>query len=83
MSLLLILSHCVKVMGIYVKFYHDHSTNMVMSRDPAANFEKFISRLILFEILEQVTKFGGNWLKNKNLLAKNKTRGEKHLPKCL
>ena len=30
-----------KVMGIYVKFYHDHSPNMVMSRDPGCNLEKF------------------------------------------
>ena len=27
-------------MGIYVKLYHDHSPNMVMSRDPT-NFENF------------------------------------------
>ena len=28
-------------MGIYVKFYHDHSLKIVMSRDPAAKFQKF------------------------------------------
>ena len=27
-------------MGIYVMFYHDHSTNMVMSRDPGRKFRK-------------------------------------------
>ena len=26
-------------MGIYVKFYNDHSQNMVMSREPAANLK--------------------------------------------
>ena len=25
-------------MGIYAKFYHDHSPNMVMSRDPGYKF---------------------------------------------
>ena len=30
-----------KVMGIYVKFYHDHSLNMVMSRALEAKFENF------------------------------------------
>ena len=28
-------------MGIYVKFYHDHSPNMVMPRDPGSKFRKF------------------------------------------
>ena len=28
-------------MGIYVKFYHDHSPNMVMSRDPGYKFRNF------------------------------------------
>ena len=30
------------VMGIYVKFYHDHSLNMVMSLDPGCKFRKFL-----------------------------------------
>ena len=28
-------------MGIYVKFYHDHSRNMVMSRGPGCKFRNF------------------------------------------
>ena len=31
-----------KVMGIYVKFYHDHSPNMVMSCDPGCKFWKLL-----------------------------------------
>ena len=31
-----------KVIGIYVKFYHDQSLNMVMSRDPGYKFRKFL-----------------------------------------
>ena len=46
-------------MGIYVKFYHNHSTNMVMSRDPGCKFQKFLFfRLILYQILGKVTKLG-------------------------
>ena len=30
-----------KVMGIYVKFYHDQSPNIVMSCDPGSKFRKF------------------------------------------
>ena len=29
-------------MGIYVKFYHDHPPNMVMSHDPGFNFRKLL-----------------------------------------
>ena len=35
-----------KVMGIYVKFglfYHNHSPNMVMSRDSSYKFRKFLT----------------------------------------
>ena len=39
-----------KVMGIYVKFYHDQSPNIVMSCDPGSNFRKFF----------RVTTFLGN-----------------------
>ena len=69
-----------KVMCIYVKFYHDHSPNMVISRDPGCKFRKFLflSRSILN--FRKVTKFEGNWLKNEKLQARNKTRGGKHPP---
>ena len=59
-------------MGIYVKFYRDHSPNMVLSRDPKQQILKiFIFRLILYQISGEVTKFGGNWLKNKKVTGKN------------
>ena len=32
-----------EVTGIYVKFYHGHSPNMVMSRDPGSKFRTFLS----------------------------------------
>ena len=61
-----------KVMGIYVKFYHDHSPNMVLSRDPKQQNSKiFMFRLILYYISGKDTKFGGNWLKNKKVTGKN------------
>ena len=56
-------------MGIYVKFYHAHSLNMVLSRDPKQQI--FIFRLILYQISGKVTKFGENWLKNKKVTGKN------------
>ena len=31
-----------KVMGIYVKFYHDQQPNMVRSRDSGCKFPKFL-----------------------------------------
>ena len=38
-----------KVMGIYVKFYLDHLSNMVLSRDPKQQILKiFIFGLILY-----------------------------------
>ena len=35
----------------------------------------FIFRLILYQILGKVTRFGENWLKNKTLQAKTNWRG--------
>ena len=62
-------------MGIYVKFYHDHSTNI-------PNFY-FLPKSILN--FRKVTKFGGNWLKNEKVTGKCKTRGGRHPlpPQCL
>ena len=31
-----------KVIAIYVKFYHENSPNMVLSRDPGSKFRKFL-----------------------------------------
>ena len=42
MSLLLNLSHCVKCYGHLCQIYHDHSPNMVMSRDPGFKLRKFL-----------------------------------------
>ena len=64
-------------MYIYVKFYHDHSPNMVCHMTLAANLENFyfLSNPILN--FRKVTKFDGNWHKNEKLQAINKTRGGK------
>ena len=43
--ILLNLSHCVQCYGIHVKFYHENSQIMVMSRDPSYNFENYIFAL--------------------------------------
>ena len=73
-----------KVMGIYVKFtkithqiwsYHvtltSNSVNFYLSPNSVLNFRK-------------VAKFGGNWLKNKKLQAKNKSGVENNPPRqCL
>ena len=71
-----------KAMGIYVKFYHDHSPNMVVSRVPGLKFGKFsfFFCLILYQTLEKVTKFGGNWLKNKSYMQKAKLGVENKPP---
>ena len=64
-----------KGMGIYVKFTENHSTNKVMSLDPGLNSENvyFWPNSILN--FRKVTKFGGNWLKNKNVTGKKTNWG--------
>ena len=57
-------------MGICLKVYHDHSLNMVMSLDPDYKFRKLLFSPNLVLILGKVTKFGGNWLKNKKVTGK-------------
>ena len=64
-------------MGIYVTFYHYHSPNMVMSRDSGYKFRKNFLRLILYLNLRKITKFGGNWLKNKKVTGKKQNSGWK------
>ena len=68
-------------MGIYVKFYHDHSSNMVMSRDPSSkyfkNFYFWPNSILNFR---KSYKFGGNWLKNKNVTGKKQNSGWKTPP---
>ena len=62
-------------MDIYVKFYHDHSPSMVMSRDPGYKFEKFYfspNSMLNFKKSYQVWR--------KLLQAKHKTRGGKQPP---
>ena len=70
-------------MRIYVKFYHDHSPNMARHVTLATNFEDFYFSPNFTLNFRKVTKFEGNWLKNKTLQAKNKTRGAKHPPPVL
>ena len=69
-----------KVIGIYVKFYHDHSPVMVISRYPGYKFRKFyfLSNSILH--FGKVTKFGENWLNNKNVTGKKQNSGWKTPP---
>ena len=59
-------------MGIYVKFYHDHSLNMVMSRALAANFENvyFSSNSVLN--FKKSYQFGGIDSRTKKLQEKAK-----------
>ena len=61
-----------KVMGIYVKFYHDHSPNMVLSLDPKQQISKiFIFRLVLyFKFQEKLPNLGGIGSRTKKLQAK-------------
>ena len=65
-----------KVIGIYVKF--TKATHQIWSSHVTlvSNSEKFY--LLPNSILNfrEFTKFGGNWLKNKKLQAKNKLRVE-------
>ena len=54
---------------------------MVMSRDPGFKFRiSFIFRLILYKILGKVTKFGGNWLRNKKVTGIKTNWGWKTAP---
>ena len=46
------------VVGIYVKFYHDHSLNMIMSRDSGYKFRKFFFSPNSIFTSDKVTKFG-------------------------
>ena len=48
---------------------------MVMSRGPGCKFRNLYSLPNSILDFRKVTKFGGNWLKNKKLQAKSKTRG--------
>ena len=71
-------------MGIYVKFYHGHSPNMVMSRDPGYKLQNFYFSANFF-IFKNVTKFWENWLKNKKGTGKKAKLGWKTPPplQCL
>ena len=69
-----------KVMGIYVKFYHDHSPNMVMSRDPGYKFQNVCFSPNSILKFRAVTKFGGNWLKNKKVTGRETKLGVKNTP---
>ena len=42
MLFLLNLSHCVKSYGHLCQIYQNHSSDMVMSRDPGLKFRKFL-----------------------------------------
>ena len=65
-------------------FYHDHSPDMVKSRDSSCKFRKFfILTEFDFKFLGKVTKFGENWLKNKKGTSKKQKLGWKALSTVL
>ena len=59
-------------MGIYVKF--TTTTHQIWSCQVTlpSDSENVIFRFILYQIFGNVTRFGGNWLKNKKVTGKNK-----------
>ena len=62
-----------KVIGIYVKLYHDHSPKMVMPRDLGYKFQKlYFSPNSVFIFFGKVTKFGQIGSRTKTLQAKTK-----------
>ena len=65
-------------MAINVKFYDDHSPNIVCHVTLDENFENVYCLPNFVFNLRKGTRFGGNWFKNKKLQAKSKTLGEKH-----
>ena len=70
------MSHCVKRYEHLCQIYQKHSLNMVTLRDPGLKFRIFfIFRLILYQVLGKVTKFGENWLKNKKVTGKKQIGG--------
>ena len=62
-----------KVRGIYVKFYHDHSLNMVME-----NF--YLSPNSMLNFRKGYLDLGEIGSRTKKLQAKSKTPGGKHPP---
>ena len=67
-----------KVLGIFVKF--NITTNEIWSCHVtlASNSENFYLSPNSILNFKKVTKFGGNWLKNKNVTGKKQIRGGKH-----
>ena len=59
-----------KGMDIHVKFYHDHTLNMICHVTLATNVEKFYFSPNSILNFRKVIKFGGNWLKNKKVTSK-------------
>ena len=69
-----------KGMGIYVKFYHDHSPIWSCHVTLAANFENFYllpNSILNFRKSYQIW---GNWLKNKKVTGKKQNSGWKTPP---
>ena len=67
-------------MSNFVLLYHDHSLYMGMSDDSSYRFPKFLA-LFCIKFLEKSPNLVKIGLRTKKKLqAKNKSRGEKHLP---
>ena len=75
MQYLLSLNHCVKSYEHLCQIYQNHSPNMVISCDLASNSENFYFSSNYVLNFRKSYQFGGNWLKNKKLQAKNKLGG--------
>ena len=72
-----------KGMDIYVKFYHGHSPNMVMSCDPGYKYQKFylLSNSIL-NFRERYQMWGKLAQEQKRYRQKTKL-GVENTPQCL
>ena len=76
-------------MGIYVMFCHDHSPNMVMSRDPGYKFRKFYFLPNSTLNFRKSYQIWGTWLIKKKVTGKKQNSGWKTplppppLPHCL
>ena len=66
-----------KVIRIYVNFTKTAHQIWSCHVTLALNSRRFYFFLILYQILEKVNKFGGNWLKNKKVTGKKQIEGGK------
>ena len=63
-------------MGIYVKFHHNHSANMVISRDPGWKFRKFLFLPNFILNIRKITGWGKMTQEQKSYWQKAKIGAE-------